>query len=201
MNFLNTAERKVVIAECEEFKWDELDWKTMSNDELIEFHMIMHKPPAYDAKYGDSQACICGHVYYRHFDSYEEMSPVGCKYCGCTAHVQAHCSECNGHLEQCSKSFGEHDLVRFVQCIRCGLKGPEKSCRTSEALKNFYEEHGYPKGPVLPCECGAIAMIEYGEVRCLDHVCPHRFKGETTEDSIKTWNDHMQQFWKGCKNK
>lgn len=27
--------------------------------------------------------CECGHLYYRHFDTYEHMHPVGCKYCGC----------------------------------------------------------------------------------------------------------------------
>lgn len=35
----------------------------------------------YDPKYGDDRKCVCGHAYYRHFDSYEDMAPVGCKYC------------------------------------------------------------------------------------------------------------------------
>ena len=30
--------------------------------------------------------CKCGHPYYRHFDTYAEMDPVGCKYCHC--HVE-----------------------------------------------------------------------------------------------------------------
>lgn len=37
----------------------------------------------YDASFGDNRVCKCGHVYYRHFDTYEDMRPVGCKYCGC----------------------------------------------------------------------------------------------------------------------
>jgi len=37
--------------------------------------------PKYDPKYGDSRVCKCGHPYYRHFDSYEDNAPVGCKYC------------------------------------------------------------------------------------------------------------------------
>ena len=37
----------------------------------------------YNPKYGDSRECECGHTYYRHFDSYEDMYPIGCKYCGC----------------------------------------------------------------------------------------------------------------------
>lgn len=38
---------------------------------------------AYNPKYNDDAQCECGHPYYRHFDSYENNEPVGCKYCGC----------------------------------------------------------------------------------------------------------------------
>lgn len=37
----------------------------------------------YNPNFGDDKTCECGHSYYRHFDSYEEMSNVGCKYCHC----------------------------------------------------------------------------------------------------------------------
>lgn len=37
----------------------------------------------YNPKYGDERLCTCGHPYYRHFDTYDEMKPVGCKYCQC----------------------------------------------------------------------------------------------------------------------
>jgi len=37
----------------------------------------------YNPKYGDNRVCECGHTYYRHFDSYEDMLDVGCKYCPC----------------------------------------------------------------------------------------------------------------------
>lgn len=37
----------------------------------------------YNPLYGDQRICQCGHMYYRHFDSYERMSNVGCKYCKC----------------------------------------------------------------------------------------------------------------------
>lgn len=33
-----------------------------------------------DAKCADPE---CAHPYYRHFDTYENMSIVGCKYCSC----------------------------------------------------------------------------------------------------------------------
>jgi len=37
----------------------------------------------YNPKYGDNKICKCGHQYYRHFDTYDNMEPVGCKYCEC----------------------------------------------------------------------------------------------------------------------
>lgn len=37
----------------------------------------------YNPAYGDGRICECGHTYYRHFDSYEDMDACGCKYCGC----------------------------------------------------------------------------------------------------------------------
>ena len=41
----------------------------------------------YNPNYGDNKLCKCGHTYYRHFDSYEGMNPVGCKYCSCDEFV------------------------------------------------------------------------------------------------------------------
>lgn len=37
----------------------------------------------YNSNYGDDIVCKCGHAYYRHFDTYEDMYACGCKYCGC----------------------------------------------------------------------------------------------------------------------
>lgn len=37
----------------------------------------------YNPSYGNGRLCKCGHTYYRHFDTYEVMADVGCKYCGC----------------------------------------------------------------------------------------------------------------------
>jgi hypothetical protein len=37
----------------------------------------------YNPYFGDNRECICGHSYYRHFDSYEGMDACGCKYCAC----------------------------------------------------------------------------------------------------------------------
>jgi hypothetical protein len=37
----------------------------------------------WNPEYDQNAFCKCGHHYHRHFDSYEEMANVGCKYCGC----------------------------------------------------------------------------------------------------------------------
>lgn len=37
----------------------------------------------YNPNYGDARECKCKHLYYRHFDAYENNQPVGCKYCDC----------------------------------------------------------------------------------------------------------------------
>lgn len=44
-------------------------------------HEIIEK--FYNPLYGDERICECGHTYYRHFDTYEKMENVGCKYCQC----------------------------------------------------------------------------------------------------------------------
>lgn len=31
----------------------------------------------------------CGHAYYRHFDTYEDMRAIGCKYCQCWTFVES----------------------------------------------------------------------------------------------------------------
>lgn len=41
----------------------------------------LYQQAAYDPSFGDDKECVCGHQYYRHFDTYWAMMPVGCKYC------------------------------------------------------------------------------------------------------------------------
>lgn len=42
----------------------------------------------YNPDFGDDKECECGHPYYRHFDTYENMSIAGCKYCFCGEFVE-----------------------------------------------------------------------------------------------------------------
>ena len=45
-------------------------------------------PEFFDPTFGDEKVCKCGHTYDRHFDSYDAMRPIGCKYC----HKTGECS-------------------------------------------------------------------------------------------------------------
>ena len=47
------------------------------------FKIKVERERLYNPEYGDNRECECGHAYHRHFDSYEDMYNVGCKYCGC----------------------------------------------------------------------------------------------------------------------
>jgi len=47
------------------------------------FVEIVVKERKWNPKYDQDKICRCGHTYDRHFDSYEDMYPVGCKYCEC----------------------------------------------------------------------------------------------------------------------
>ena len=52
---------------------------------------ISHTVRLYNPKYGDNRVCVCGHVYDRHFDPFEEPedAAVGCKYCSCYTFIES----------------------------------------------------------------------------------------------------------------
>lgn len=84
MYYLDKEDREEYLRCIFNFDWNKFDWAKLSDDDLINVAGLIQKSkiPAYDEKYGDSKLCKCGHPYYRHFDTYDGMSPVGCKYCG-----------------------------------------------------------------------------------------------------------------------
>ena len=52
----------------------------MNQEPYVEVRLIQYH---YNKDYGDTRVCECGHSYVRHFDPYESMENVGCKYCAC----------------------------------------------------------------------------------------------------------------------
>ena len=59
----------------------------------------------YDANFGDDKLCECDHPYYRHFDTYDNMAPVGCKYCSPYSPDWDNSEEYHGH--GCCTGFKE----------------------------------------------------------------------------------------------
>lgn len=51
-------------------------------------YIMLQPTKMYNPDYGDTRMCKCGHHYYRHFDTYEDMNPCGCKYCRCRNFVE-----------------------------------------------------------------------------------------------------------------
>lgn len=98
----------------------------------------------YNPDYGDDRVCQCGHAYYRHFDTYEEMYACGCKYCGCYEFVEGVCQAgkpclfegCSGTL---AKRGNEHNYQ--LVCTTCwtehfthkpGVDHPDWALKTPE---------------------------------------------------------------------
>ena len=96
-----------------------------SNSPYLEYeYKVVQK--MYNPSYGDNRKCICGHSYYRHFDSYENMETCGCKYCGCQEFVEDtkdvknkslphHCKLCDSYIEEdnisvCNKCASEYSV-------------------------------------------------------------------------------------------
>lgn len=67
------------------------------------YKALTSQEKSHNPKYNQDASCECGHSYYRHFDSYENNDPVGCKYCGCSHFKLATNTEKTNHT--CS---GEH---------------------------------------------------------------------------------------------
>lgn len=58
------------------------------NEQPYIFEEEVHVLRKYNPNYGDDRICECGHVYYRHFDTYADMACCGCKYCACFEFVE-----------------------------------------------------------------------------------------------------------------
>ena len=61
---------------------------------------------SYNPKFGDDIDCVCGHPYERHFDRYEGMEAVGCKYCACLSFI-----------EKKELSDAENDVIKGLTII------------------------------------------------------------------------------------
>lgn len=68
----------------------------------------------------NSPACTCGHSYERHFDPYENMAAIGCKYCRC-------------HLYQ--------EMPKEALMYERVLREAEYSYNPKQEVKELFESH------------------------------------------------------------
>jgi hypothetical protein len=55
-----------------------------SNEMILLTHALtVQLERLWDENRDQDAPCLCGHSYYRHFDSWDGMEPIGCKYCEC----------------------------------------------------------------------------------------------------------------------
>jgi DNA-directed RNA polymerase subunit RPC12/RpoP len=74
------AERNRLLDEIEQLKQETFALEYSLSNEAGEYP----DRKAWDKEHDQEVDCSeCGHPYYRHFDSYENNRPVGCKYCEC----------------------------------------------------------------------------------------------------------------------
>jgi len=73
--------------------WRDYNFGTNTNQAPYILEVKYEVERTYNKNYGDNRICICGHPYYRHFDTYEDMQDVGCKYCHCFDFVEQQLSQ------------------------------------------------------------------------------------------------------------
>lgn len=103
----------------------------MNNEQPYLEQTITTVVKAYNPAYGDDRICICGHAYYRHFDTYDGMSNIGCKYCFCTEFREADLSPANikKMRDKVRKTYFPEAVEHFIDTD------------SQSALKNLLEYH------------------------------------------------------------
>lgn len=86
MDIFNPNEKEEILTDI----WGETYKARLIGDKKGPYLIYSHTEIEYryNPEYGDDRVCVCGHSYYRHFDSWENMSTSCCKYCGCEEFVE-----------------------------------------------------------------------------------------------------------------
>lgn len=114
-------------------EWETIYWYFSSQDNqpyIKTFKSKLKVIEEYNPNYGDDKECICGHPYYRHFDTYENMSPIGCKYCHCYQFVDAKTLNIQTKLE-CHSGTTYEEIWEFLN------QHPNKRAKIHFEYKGF----------------------------------------------------------------
>ena len=116
----------------------------------------------YNPKFGDDRKCICGHSYARHFDSYDNMEPCGCKYCDCYCLVEQDSTQVENqekpYIEEPTTVTEEpKDFGKTYVCT-CGFKETEEEKLVGIFPSNasLYGTNGTMVGLYGCPKCGAV---------------------------------------------
>ena len=156
----------------------------------------IEKYRTYNKNYGDDRICKCGDPYYRHFDPYEDMEAVGCKYCECRIFqekIDGPKSDLLGMFEKPKPS--EHD---------CYIAVDSKGSATVVSSKPSLYENDLFNGTLLVDNItDDLHKIptEPGVYRCKIFVLGIRSNTqEGIEYDMSTWIDEVTKIdilWKG----
>jgi len=114
-------------------EWEPIYWHFISQDDqpyIKNTTSEIEVTYKYNPNYGDDKECICGHPYYRHFDTYENMATVGCKYCQCFTFIDANQLKIEAKLE-CHSGTTYKEIFDFVN------KYPNKRAKIHFEMKGF----------------------------------------------------------------
>lgn len=130
--FIESGGRTFTVFDEDYVEWLEKHFE-IQRPYMLETLTIQKKK--YNASYGDGRICKCGHKYYRHFDTYEHMEPIGCKYCQCSEFVEA--KKVFYNVDEKKELLG-HIVNDNEFMIAEGLNIETLSIRTQEfIIKNF----------------------------------------------------------------
>lgn len=109
----------------------------------------------YDSNFGDNKECLCGHEYYRHFDTYDNMAAIGCKYCSPYTYrssgVQHGHNVCTGFKESIDDAHPrEEDKYAHSPC---------QGCEEDMMLHQKGEEHCRCGGEMVNGKCKLLGKL------------------------------------------
>ena len=130
----------------------------MDSPYLITYEQRCH----YNPNFGDDRICVCGHSYIRHFDTYEDYYPAGCKYCTCGGF-------------RCESEYKPWKL--FLDDERDPIGKKWIVCRTSYGVYEECGERGLPSFISFDHDLGENSLTGYDVAKwIIDQILDGRWK-------------------------
>jgi hypothetical protein len=167
------SDRKLLMEFARWRHGSEVDWQI--DVEVIDAFLAARQPPGYDPNFGDERECACGHPYRRHFDTYENMSPASCKYCGCEAWHEPSARQPPGEpYPPRSEPIGPPSVAACAGCLNRATYC--HACYHAPALDQWLATRQPPGEPCAACReagyghtpCGTCQWANDHPIRCAE---------------------------------